>query len=75
MERDWPAIWSSAITAFLIVAGGALGVVFVGGKPSSYQIAAAAVLGAVSAAKDYRSTMKLPPVKTNGGDTQPPIKT
>ncbi len=56
------AIVISAITAFVISAGGALGVVFVGGEPTRYQILAAIILGAVVAAKDTRSLLKLPPV-------------
>jgi hypothetical protein len=53
----------SAVTAFVISAGGALGVVFVGGKPSGWQIGAACMLGLVVAAKDTRSLLKLPPVE------------
>ncbi len=60
----------SALTAFIISAGGALGVV---GLAAGSQIAfgktallSAAALGAVSAAKDCRSFLKLPPVAANG---------
>lgn len=52
----------SAITAFTIAAGGALGVVFVGGEPTKWQIVASIVLGLVVAAKDTRSLLQLPPV-------------
>lgn len=52
----------SAVTAFTISAGGALGVVFVGGPPTKWQIAAAVMLGLVVAAKDTRSLLALPPV-------------
>lgn len=51
----------SAFTAFIIAAGGALGVVLVGGKPTNGQIAVAVILGLVVAAKDTRSLLKLPP--------------
>lgn len=54
----------SAGTAFIIAAGGALGVVFVGGQPTKWQIAAAVVLGLVVAAKDTRSLLQLPSVDT-----------
>ncbi len=57
----------SAITAFTISAGGALGVVFVGGQPTMWQVLAAVVLGLVVAAKDLRSLYKLPPVDGDGG--------
>lgn len=52
----------SALTAFCIAAGGALGVVLVGGAPTQPQIYAAVILGIVVAAKDTRSLLKLPPV-------------
>jgi hypothetical protein len=52
----------SALTAFCIAAGGALGVVLVGGAPTKWQIVAAIILGVVVAAKDTRSLLKLPPV-------------
>jgi membrane protein YdbS with pleckstrin-like domain len=53
----------SAITAFVIATGGALGVVFVGGQPTKWQVAASIVLGLGVAAKDTRSLLKLPPVE------------
>lgn len=62
----------SAITAFIIASGGALGVVFVGGEPSKYQILAAVVLGAVVAAKDLRTLYKLPPVSGEEPETKQP---
>lgn len=52
----------SAVTAFIIATGGSLAVVFVGGKPTAWQIAAAITLGLGVAAKDTRSLLKLPPV-------------
>ena len=52
----------SAVTAFTISAGGALGVVLVGGQPTRWQIVAAIILGLVVAAKDTRSLLQLPPV-------------
>ena len=58
----------SALTAFIIAAGGSLGVVFVGGKPTAWQIGAAITLGLVVAAKDTRSLLKLPDV---GNDPKP----
>ena len=58
--------WISAITAFLISAGGAIGVVLVGDTPTVWQVLAAIVLGLVTAAKDVRSLFKLPPVDKVG---------
>ena len=55
-------ILTNALTAFIISAGTALGVVMVGGTPSHAQIGAAIVAGLVVAAKDTRSLLKLPPV-------------
>jgi hypothetical protein len=52
----------SALTAFIIAAGGSLAVVMAGGKPSGVQIGAAIILGLVVAAKDTRSLLKLPDV-------------
>lgn len=60
----------SAITAFTISAGGALGVVLVGGQPTKWQIVAAIILGLVVAAKDTRSLLQLPPVE-NETNNQP----
>ena len=55
--------WISGITAFIIAAGGALGVVFVGeANPTGWQVGAAVLLGLVSGAKDVRALMKLPPI-------------
>lgn len=61
----------SFFTAFVIAAGGALGVVIVGGKPSIWQVVAAVTLGLVVAAKDTRSLLKLPPLP-NGEDSPTP---
>lgn len=61
----------SAFTAFTIAAGGALGVVLVGGQPTKWQIVAAAVLGLVVAAKDTRSLLKLPPVNEDQPNQKP----
>lgn len=60
---DKTTITISAVTAFIIATGGALGVVFVGGTPTGWQIGAAIVLGLGVAAKDTRSLLKLPPVE------------
>lgn len=62
----------SAVTAFIIAAGGALGVVFVGGEPTKYQILAAIVLGAVVSAKDLRALYKLPPVSGESSEENKP---
>lgn len=55
----------SFLTAFAIAAGGSMVVVFVGGKPTPWQIASAITLGLIVAAKDTRSLLKLPPVDPN----------
>ena len=55
----------SAITAFIIAAGGAIGVAIVGGPLTKWQVVAAVVLGLGVAAKDTRSLLKLPPVDSN----------
>ena len=52
----------SFLTAFLITAGGALGIAAIGGEPSKWQIISSVVLGLVSGSKDVRSLLKLPPV-------------
>lgn len=57
-------IITNAATAFIISAGTALGVVFVGGQPTKWQIIAAIVAGLVVAAKDTRSLLKMPSVET-----------
>lgn len=60
-------IWVSAATAFIIAAGGALGVVVASGNIINWQaIVASAALGAVTAAKDIRSSLRLPPINGNG---------
>ena len=58
-------IFVSALTAFIIAAGGALGVVTAGGKPTGIQVIAAVILGLVVAAKDTRSLLKLPDVNND----------
>ena len=55
----------SAITAFIIAAGGAIGVAIVGGPLTKWQVVAAVCLGLGVAAKDTRSLLKLPPVETD----------
>jgi len=60
----WGELLISGLTAFIIAGGGAIVVV----TGSGYQLnnsswLLAAVVGAVSAAKDIRSQMKLPPVE------------
>ena len=55
----------SAITAFVITAGGALAIAFLavhGAMPDLPVWISAVVLGFVAAAKDTRSLLKLPPV-------------
>jgi len=61
----------SFFTAFLIAAGGALGIAAIGGEPSKWQIIAAVVLGLITGAKDVRSLLKLPPVD---GAAPPAVK-
>ncbi len=52
----------SFATAFLITAGGALGIAAIAGEPTKWQIISALVLGLIAGAKDVRSLLKLPPV-------------
>lgn len=57
----------SAITAFTIAAGGAIGVAFVatgGAMPNTGVWILSVIVGLVSAAKDTRSLLQLPPVQT-----------
>jgi hypothetical protein len=65
----------SVITAFIISAGGAIAVGFTAGNGKLNQAGwvLSCVFGAISAAKDFRSLMKLPPVQngTNGTDKPP----
>jgi hypothetical protein len=59
------AIIISAVTAFIISAGGSLGVALVATKGVALDSTVwilAGVVGLVSAAKDVRSLLKLPPV-------------
>ncbi len=65
-------VFISALTAFVIAAGGSLAIAFLtlkGNTPDRIVWISAGVLGLISAAKDTRSLLKLPPV--NGG-TEPP---
>ena len=58
----------SAMTAFVIAGGGSIGIAFValkGGMPDADVWICAVVIGLVSAAKDVRSLLKLPPVENN----------
>jgi hypothetical protein len=58
----------SAVTAFCISAGGSMGVAFIATKgvmPDATVWYAAIAIGLVSAAKDTRSLLKLPPIDTN----------
>lgn len=58
-------MWISPVTAFVIAGGGSLGVALIAtkGVPLDSTVwIVAAVVGAVSAAKDLRSLYKLPPV-------------
>lgn len=60
----------SAATAFTISAGGAIvAVVGSGNNLNATAWAIALTFGAMSAAKDVRSLLKLPPVNGNGSDT------
>lgn len=52
----------SAVTAFVIAGGGSLSVVAIAGTVNSKAIIGACVVGAISAAKDVRSFLKLPPI-------------
>lgn len=65
----------SAGTAFVISAGGALGVVGISAGPQimlgKTAVITACVVGAVSAAKDLRSLYKLPPVNGLPDTTKP----
>lgn len=65
--------FTSAFTAFVIFFGGSMIVVLVAGKPTPWQIATAAMLGAVGASKDMRSQLKLPPINGNGSNEPPTI--
>jgi hypothetical protein len=60
-------IFGSVISAFIIGAGGAIMVGFASGngKMNGSAWSLAVVAGALSAAKDYRSLMKLPPPPTD----------
>jgi len=59
----------SALTAFVISAGGAIGIVAASGNTLNQTVwILSAVVGAISAAKDVRSLLQLPPV-----DTTPPV--
>lgn len=63
----------SAISTFVIVAGGTLSVAgWAAGHLNKEGVIGASVMGAVAAAKDFRSLRRLPPVK-NGSDSNPPF--
>jgi hypothetical protein len=69
-------IFLSALTAFLVVAGGALVTVIVSQPAGTASLNKTAwimsvVLGLVAAAKDVRAQLKLPPVSLS---TKSPIK-
>lgn len=58
----------SSITAFIISAGGSMGIAFIatnGVMPGKAVWVSAVVLGLVSAAKDTRSLLQLPPVSND----------
>ena len=65
----------SMISAFVIGSGGGLMIGLAAGNGKLNQLAVILIIatGLTTAAKDYRSLMKLPPVKVNGGDTAPPF--
>lgn len=66
-------IWISAFTALVITGGGALGIAFTATKGAAFDKEVwilAAILGAVSAAKDIRSQLKLPPPSNGTGNTE-----
>ena len=68
----------SAGTAFIITAGGAIGIAFVatGGKtPNAGALISSLVLGLVAAAKDLRSLFKLPPVNGVNGNGGTEVQT
>lgn len=70
-------IIGSVISAFIIGSGGALsvGIVAGNGKLNTLSVILIVATGAVSAAKDYRSLMRLPPVeKITSFDSAPPFK-
>lgn len=59
-------VWISPVTAFVIAGGGSVGVALVATKGAAIDTTVwvlAAIVGAVSAAKDLRSLYKLPPVE------------
>lgn len=72
-QFDKETIIGSAVSAFIIGAGGALTVGLAAGKGTLNTLAIGLIIatGLVAAAKDYRSLKKLPPLRNgNGGDTQ-----
>jgi len=67
----------SALTAFIIASGGAMFLVFIqtkGVMPDKTVWAGAIILGLITAAKDTRSLLKLPPVTPATGNTDQIIK-
>ena len=67
MSQRWQ-ILGSALSAFIIGAGGSTGVGLLagGGVLNRGAVIGIVATGALAAAKDYRSLMKLPPVKDSG---------
>ena len=57
-------MWISAVTAFIIAGGGSVGVVAASGYEINYKTGITAfIVGMISAAKDIRSQLKLPPLE------------
>lgn len=69
--RIWQII-ISAVTTFVIIGGGAMGVALIAaeGKPlSKTAITAALLTGLIAAAKELRSMMALPPLTNGSSDS------
>lgn len=67
------AVTGSALTAFLITSGSAFGIAEItskGNNPGFWAIAGCLAAGLVAGAKDYRSSMRLPPVQGPAPDDQ-----
>lgn len=70
-------VFGSVISAFILGAGGSMGVgmLFSGGKFNAPGLTGVVVMGLMTAAKDYRSLKKMPPIEpSKNGDTSPPFK-
>lgn len=68
-------VFLSAMSAGIITGGGAVAIVVATGNHLNTSVwTLAGLLGAVAAAKDYRATMKLPPVSIDPPNQQPPNK-